>query len=139
MRAHILKKNRLSSDINVTPMADIMLVLLIIFMITTPLLKEDVFVNLPRAKNPLDARITGPTVLSLTREGHLYLGKTRVTEREMAQVLSEHFAVEIDKSIFLRADQALSYAKVVNIVNECHKLGIERIGLMTDKEAQTSN
>ena len=129
-------QNKLSSDINVTPMADVMLVLLIIFMITTPLLQDEVSVNLPKARNPLETPDTVPLVLSLTRDGKIYLGKTSVTEQEMERVLAELFAVEINKTIFLRADQALAYGKVVRLVNECRKLGVERMGLMTEKEVQ---
>jgi biopolymer transport protein TolR len=130
-----LPRNRMSSDINVTPMADIMLVLLIIFMITTPLLQENVLVNLPRARNPLDTQAKEPFILSLTRDGHIYLGRTQVTEQELVLALSELFASEIDKTLFVRADQTLEYGKVVHIVNECRKVGVERIGLMANKEA----
>ena len=133
-----LSRNRLSSDINVTPMADIMLVLLIIFMITTPLLQENVVVNLPKARNPLDTQAKDPFVLSLTRDGRLYLGRAQVSEQELLQALSERVASEIDKTIFVRADQTLSYGKVVHIVDECRKVGVERIGLMADKEAQSN-
>ena len=130
-------QSKLSSDINVTPMADIMLVLLIIFMITTPLLQNEVSLNLPKAQNPLEVQTTEPLVLSLTREGKLYLGRTSVTEQEMAKTLREILAEEINRSVFLRADQALAYGNVVHLVNECRKLGVERMGLMTEKEIQS--
>jgi len=129
-----IPESRLNSDINVTPMADVMLVLLIIFMITTPLLQDNVLVNIPKAKNPLETPTKEPFVLSLTRDGRIYLGKLHVTEQEMAQALSERFAVEIDKNIFVRADKALSYGNVVHIINECRRVGVQRVGLMTEKE-----
>ncbi len=119
-------------------MADIMLVLLIIFMITTPLLQENVVVNLPKAQNPLDTQAKEPFVLSMTRDGRLYAGKTLITEQELILTLSERFAAEIDKTIFVRADQTLAYRMVVHIVDECRKAGVERIGLMADKEAQAN-
>ena len=134
MRVHVLPNGRLNSQINVTPMADIMLVLLIIFMITTPLLQSEVSVNLPKAKNPLNAQNEGAVVLALTREGHIYLGKTPVTEQELIQELSKRLAAEIDKSVFLKADEAIAYGRVVHLVDECRKLGVERIGLMAEKE-----
>jgi biopolymer transport protein TolR len=131
-----LSRNALSSNINVTPMADIMLVLLIIFMITTPLLQDSVTVNLPKAKNPLDTQTEKQVVLSLTREGHIYWGKKQLTEEEMVKALVERFADEINKTVFVRADQTISYGNVVRIVNECRKAGIDRVGLMTEREAQ---
>ncbi len=139
MRRRALSNSSVSSDINVTPMADIMLVLLIIFMITAPLLQNDVTVNLPKARNPLDTEVREPLVLSLTREGRIYLGKKQVTEQEMMQELSELLAGEINKSIYLRADQTLAYGNVVRFVNECRKLGVERMALMTDKEIRPNS
>jgi biopolymer transport protein TolR len=138
MTRRCLFRNTLSSNINVTPMADIMLVLLIIFMITTPLLQDSVTVNLPKAQNPLDTPTDEKIVISLTREGHVYWGKKQLTEQEMVKALAERFSVEINKTIFVRADQTLSYGNVVHVVNECRKAGVERVGLMTEKEVQPS-
>ena len=133
-----LFRSALSASINVTPMADIMLVLLIIFMITTPLLQDSVTVNLPKAKNPLDTQTEKQVVLSLTRECHIYWGKKKLTEDEMVKALIERFSSEINKTIFVRADQTLSYGNVVRIVNECRQAGVDRVGLMTDRETQLS-
>jgi biopolymer transport protein TolR len=119
-------------------MADIMLVLLIIFMITTPLLQDSVTVNLPKSRNPLETQTEKQVVLSLTREGHIYWGKKQLSEQEMVKALVERFSSEINKIIFVRADQTLSYGNVVHVVNECRKAGVERVGLMTEKEVQPS-
>ncbi len=132
-------KSRITSEINVTPMADIMLVLLIIFMITTPLLQSEVFVNLPKAKNPLDARDLGSNVVALTRDSRIYLGRTPVTEDELYRALSDRLAGEIDRNIFLKADEAVPYGRVVHLVDGCRKLGVERIGLMAEKQAEPSS
>ncbi len=118
-------------------MADIMLVLLIILMLTTPLLQKDVLINLPKAKNPLDGA-EGPMTLALNREGCIFCNKKPVTEKEMLQVVHERMANEANKTIFLKADQALAYGKVVSIVNRCRSIGIERVGLMTEKELQAA-
>jgi biopolymer transport protein TolR len=131
-------RNALSSNINVTPMADIMLVLLIIFMITTPLLQDSVTVNLPKARNPFETKTEKQVVLSLTREGRIYWEKKQLTEAEMVKALVERLSAEINKTIFVRADQTLSYGNVVHVVNECRKAGVERVGLMTEKEVQPS-
>jgi biopolymer transport protein TolR len=133
-----LGHSNVNADINVTPMADIMLVLLIIFMITTPLLQSGITVNLPKAKNPLDAPeadAKDAVVVALNREGRIFLAKTAVTEPDLLDFLAKRFSSgEVNKTIFLKADQAVAYGRVVQIVDQCRKSGVERIGLMTEKE-----
>jgi biopolymer transport protein TolR len=130
--------SKVNADINVTPMADIMLVLLIIFMITTPLLQTGITVNLPKAKNPLDAPDADKkeaVIVALNREGRIYLAKTPITEADLSEYLSRKFSGgEINKTIYLKADTAVAYGRVVDIVNQCRKSGVDRIGLMTEKE-----
>ena len=137
MAKHI-SSGKVNSDINVTPMADIMLVLLIIFMITTPLLQTGITVNLPKAKNPLQAEgaeSKDATVVALDRQGRVFLGKSQTTETALMDALTKKFSGgEINKVMFLKADTAVLYGRVVEIVNECRKTGVERIGLMTEKE-----
>jgi biopolymer transport protein TolR len=127
------QRNKISSEINVTPMADIMLVLLIIFMITTPLLQEEVSVNLPDAENPMEANAKEPMVVTLTRDGLIYLGKSQVTESEMIHAITEQLASYRNQEMYLKADQMLEYGNVAHIVQQCNSLGIEHIGLMTEK------
>jgi len=134
-----LGRSNVNADINVTPMADIMLVLLIIFMITTPLLQTGVTVNLPKAKNPLDAPEADSKdaiVVALTREGRIYLQKTPISEDELIKYVTDRLTGEINKTMFLNADQSVSYGRVVQIVNQCRKAGVERIGLMAEKEKE---
>jgi len=136
------KKRRIASgnvvaEINVTPMADVMLVLLIIFMITTPLLQSGVSVNLPKAKNPLEAPEADSkdaVVVSLNRTGQIYRAKTPMSEEQLFDFLRQKFAgSEVqDRTIFLRADTALAYGRVVEIVNGSREAGVDRIGLMTE-------
>jgi len=121
-------------------MADIMLVLLIIFMITTPLLQTGITVNLPKAKNPLDAPEADSkdaVLVAVTRDGKLYLAKKPITEADLVEFLVKKFSGgEINKTIFLKGDSAVAYGKVVDVVNLSRKAGVERIGLMTEKEKQ---
>ena len=127
------------ADINVTPMADVMLVLLIIFMITTPLLQSGITVNLPKAKNPLDAPADSKdaVVLAINRAGELYLSKRQISEAELVDFLLQKYSGgEINRTIFLKADTALAYGRVVQIVNSCRGAGVERIGLMAEKERE---
>ena len=129
-------RTRMNSDINVTPMADIMLVLLIIFMITTPLLQSGITVNLPKARHCLYVKPDEQVVAALTREGRLYLAKKLVSEEELGQDLGRRFEGEINKRVYLKADNAVSYGRVVQIVNQLRSAGVEQIGLMTEKEKQ---
>jgi biopolymer transport protein TolR len=131
-------KSGVSADINVTPMADIMLVLLIIFMITTPMLQSSITVSLPKAKNPLDAPDADKkdaVVIALNREGKLFKGKTMVSEEQLHDFLVERYSGgEIGRTIYLKADNALAYGRVVQVVDGCRRAGVERIGLMAEKE-----
>ena len=133
-----LGKSSVVADINVTPMADVMLVLLIIFMITTPLLQSGITVNLPKAKNPLDAPEADSkdaVVIAINRAGELYLKKRQIGEAELIDfLLKKYSGGEINRTIFLKADTALAYGRVVQIVNSCRGAGVERIGLMAEKE-----
>jgi len=135
-----LGHSNVNAEINVTPMADIMLVLLIIFMITIPNLQSGITVNLPKAKNPLDAPKADKQdafVVALNREGKIYIGKKQVGEKELYDQLAIKFSGgEIEKSIFLKADTALAYGRVVQIVNGCRSAGVDRIGLMAEKEKE---
>jgi biopolymer transport protein TolR len=135
-----LGKSSVNADINVTPMADIMLVLLIIFMITTPLLQSGITVNLPKAKNPLDAPEADSkdaVVIAINREGRLYLAKRQIGEADLYDFLLKRFSGgEINRTIFLKADTALAYGRVVEIVNGCRRAGVDRIGLMAEKERE---
>ena len=136
--ARHLTAGKVNSDINVTPMADIMLVLLIIFMITTPLLQTGITVNLPKAKNPLeapDADSKEAVVVALDRQGRTFLGKNPISDSGLIEFLGKRFSGgEINKVMFLKADTAVLYGRVVEVVNECRKTGVEKIGLMTEKE-----
>jgi biopolymer transport protein TolR len=135
-----LGKSSINADINVTPMADIMLVLLIIFMITTPLLQTGITVNLPKAKNPLDAPEADSkeaVVVAINREGRVYLAKQPIGENDLYEYLVKKFSGgEINRTIFLKADSSLAYGRVVEVVNGCRRAGVERIGLMAEKDKQ---
>jgi len=135
-----LGRSNVNADINVTPMADIMLVLLIIFMITTPLLQSGITVNLPKAKNPLEAPEADSkeaVVIAVNREGKLFLAKKQISEPDLYDFLLKKFSGgEINRTIFLKGDTALAYGRIVQIVNGCRKAGVDRIGLMAEKERE---
>jgi biopolymer transport protein TolR len=133
-----LGRSNVNADINVTPMADIMLVLLIIFMITTPLLQEGVTVNLPNARNPLEDKESGSSdavVIALNRDGRLFLKKEPVTDDDLYEFLVKKYSAgEVNRTIYLRADETLNYGRVVEVVDGCRRAGVDRIGLMAELE-----
>jgi len=128
-----------TSEINVTPMADVMLVLLIIFMITTPLIQQGVAVNLARAKNAQEApeaEAEDATTVTVTRSSEIYVNKKLTSEANLYDQVSEAFAKAPDKPLFVRVDIAAPYGVVVNVVDNAREVGIERIGLIVDRERE---
>lgn len=131
--------SKVTSDINVTPMADIMLVLLIIFMITAPLLQEGIYVNKAKAKNAQEAPEAegkDATEVTISRDQAVYVNGEVVAEDKFLEKISDRVAAAPDKPLFVKADVATSYGKVVEIVNKSREAGVERIGLMVDREKE---
>jgi len=129
----------MTSDINVTPMADVMLVLLIIFMITTPLIQQGVAVNLAQAKNAQEApeaEAEDATIVTITRSSEYYVNKQLTADAGLMDKVSEAFAKAPDKPLFVRVDVATPYGSVVNVVNLCRDVGFQRIGLLVDREQE---
>jgi biopolymer transport protein ExbD/biopolymer transport protein TolR len=131
----------LNSEINVTPMVDIMLVLLIIFMVVTPMLQHGITVNLPKdLKNPEeDQRIIKDTsvVIAIPSDGEYYLGKTKVGKdqlKEKVQKLLDNIKKEEDKIVYIKSGVGVSYGDVVTVINEVRALGVDKIGLVADKK-----
>lgn len=131
----------LNSEINVTPMVDIMLVLLIIFMVVTPLLQHGVTVNLPKdLNNPEeDQRIIkdNSIVISIPADGHYYLGKDEVTKerlKDRVEKMLELIKKEEDKVVYIKSGVGVSYGDVVTVINEVRALGVDKIGLVADKK-----
>ena len=128
-----------TSEINVTPMADVMLVLLIIFMITTPLIQQGVAVNLARAKNAQEApeaEAEDATTVTVTRASEIYVNKKLTAESNLFDQIADAFAKAPDKPLFVRVDIAAPYGVVVGVVDVAREVGIERIGLIVDRERE---
>lgn len=131
--------SKVSADINVTPMADIMLVLLIIFMITTPLLQEGIFVNKAKAKNAQEAPEAegkDATEVTITRDQSVYVNNQPVLEEKLIETLSDRLALAPEKPLFIKADVATPYGRIVEVVGKAREAGIEKIGLMVDRERE---
>ena len=129
--------SEVTSDINVTPMADIMLVLLIIFMITTPLLQEGIAVNKPKARNAQEAEeVEGKeaTTVTVTRSQEIYVNDQPVSPEDLLDTLTARVALAPEKPLFVKSDVAAPYGMIVSIVNKAREAGVERIGLLVDRE-----
>jgi biopolymer transport protein ExbD/biopolymer transport protein TolR len=131
----------LNSEINVTPMVDIMLVLLIIFMVVTPMLQHGITVNLPKdLNNPEeDQKIIKDTsvVIAIPADGEYYLGKTKVDKdqlKERVQKMLDNIKKEEDKIVYIKSGVGVSYGDVVTVINEVRALGVDKIGLVADKK-----
>jgi biopolymer transport protein ExbD len=124
----------LKAEINVTPLVDVVLVLLIIFMVVTPLLKQEVPIELPIADNSRSAEEASQVTLSLAADGRKLLNGVEVPEGELVARLTAMYADRPDKTIFLEADRGLSHGRVVDLMDDCRAAGIARIGIITKKE-----
>lgn len=130
----------LQSEINVTPMVDIMLVLLIIFMVITPFLQQGITVAIPRDMNSPDVDPAiikeSSVVISIPNDGEYYLGKTRITREELGPQLETAMRNKSDaeRIVYIKSGVGVSYGSVVDIINVIRKQGIDRIGLVADKK-----
>jgi len=129
------------SEINVTPMVDIMLVLLIIFMVVTPFLQQGITVALPKNMNnpDVDPNIIKESsiVISVPNDGEYYLGKIRVQKEQLTDkvdTMLKGIKNENDRIVYIKSGVGVSYGDVVNVINEVRKLGVDKIGLVADKK-----
>jgi biopolymer transport protein TolR len=123
------KSRSAMSEINVTPFVDVMLVLLIIFMVTAPLLQQGIDVNLPKAKGkemPTEERI----ILVIKKDGKIYMNDTPVSLSDMRKKLQS--ISKLNPNIFLKADRDISYGLVVKVMGEVKDAGIEKLGMITE-------
>jgi biopolymer transport protein TolR len=126
-------KGGVKSEINVTPLCDVMLVLLIIMMIVAPLLQQGVPVQLPKADNTVDKPETqGQTVIAIGRDKSIYLNAKPVTEGELTQKITELLENQKEKVVLIKADQEVEYGAVMAAMDQLRQAGIEDIGLITD-------
>ena len=130
-------KGGVKSDINVTPLVDVMLVLLIIMMIVAPLLQKGVDVKLPTATNPVPKPETqDQTVVAVTADGRLHLNSREVPEAELAQRVTEVLETKKEKIVLIRADSEVEYGAVMAAMDALRQAGIEDIGLITDPKRE---
>ena len=125
------RRNKALSEINVTPFVDVMLVLLIIFMATAPLLQQGVDVNLPKASgqklSPAER-----VEITIKKGGNIYLDKSAVT----LDTLKVKLSGKSDKEVFLKADKDVPYGTVVAVMGELREIGVEKLGMVTEPKAR---
>ncbi len=120
------------SQINVTPLVDVMLVLLVIFMVTAPMMQQGVQVNLPKAETKALPSQEETVIVSIEKSGRLFINNTEVTSGELRSKLMTMFANRSKKEVFLKADRDVPYGEVVRTMAEIKGAGIERLGMLTE-------
>ena len=127
---------RAMTDINVTPLVDVMLVLLIIFMVTAPLIQSGVKVDLPRASAQQMEHAEEKLVLTITRERRIFLGDVEISPADLEAKLSTNARIQKDKELYLHADRSLPYGQVVEIMATARRAGVESLGMITEPDKE---
>jgi len=126
---------------NIIPMADIMLVLLIIFMVVTPMLQKGFTVDMARVSNPTDMQAADrddAVIVAISRSGDIYLGNQRTSLDDITSLVRDRIEGRTDKTVFIRSDARAKYGDVVKLVDEVRSAGVDNVGLLTEKtEART--
>jgi len=128
-----------NSNINVTPMVDVMLVLLIIFMVITPMLQKGVSVDMAKTNNPIqmpDADKEDSLLVSIMRDGTIFFGSDKVTADVLANKVKDRLANKADKRVFVKADARTKYKNVVEVVDNVRSAGVDQLGLLTEQRKQ---
>lgn len=123
-------------DINVVPMADIMLVLLIIFMVITPMMQKTFSVDLAGTENPRempDADKDDAAVLSITRDNNIYLGNQQIALEQVTQRIRKWLENRSDKTVYLKSDARAKFGTVTKVYDEVRAAGVDQVGLLTEK------
>lgn len=126
------RRRRYNSEINITPMVDVMLVLLIIFMVTSPMLVGGVEVDLPETKSPNISGESKPLVVSLDKNGKIYLFETEVPKNQLVEKLKEITKEKKDSRIFVKGDKNVSYGTVAEVMGLIQHSGYAKVALISD-------
>ena len=133
------KKMSVNSTINVTPMVDVMLVLLIIFMVITPMLQKGVSVDLAKTNNPVqmpDADKEDALLVAVTRDGKVFFGSDQIAPDQLTNKIKDKLAARTDKRVFVRADARAKYGTVTEVVDNVRSAGVDQLGLLTEQRKQ---
>ena len=130
---------KVNSDINVTPMVDVMLVLLIIFMVITPMLQKGVSVDLAKTNNPIpmqDADKEDAMLVAVTRDGKVFFGSDQISTDQLTNKIKDKIANKVDKTVYIKADARAKYGYVVDVVDNVRSAGVDKVGLLTEQRKQ---
>ncbi|HMG03762.1 MAG TPA: biopolymer transporter ExbD [Edaphobacter sp.] len=133
--------SKVNSNINVTPMVDVMLVLLIIFMVITPMLNNKVNVDLPKADSAIvmeDANKEDSVTIAVTRDGRTFLGGDQVTLDDLGPKISAKLENKTNKQVYMRADSRANYGKVMDAVDGIRAAGVSQLGLLTERREEAT-
>ena len=129
--------SKVNSNINVTPMVDVMLVLLIIFMVITPMLQKTVTVELAKATNPIkmeDADKENALVVAVTKDGGIYFNSAKMQDAsQLTEKIKDAVANRTNKEVFVKADARTRYKNVVDVVDNVRSAGVDQLGLLTEQ------
>jgi len=133
---------KISSDINVTPMVDVMLVLLIIFMVVTPMLQKGVSVDMAKVNNPVpmeDADKEDAMLVSVTRDGQVYFGSDQISVDALTTKVKDRLATNAqNRQVYVKADMRARFGGVVSVVDAVRAAGVDDLGLLTDQRKTTA-
>ncbi len=129
------EKETVKSEPNVVPLCDVLLVLLIIFMVVTPLVQKGVDVQLPSALNTTQMPDNPDVVLSIKADGTLFLKEQRVALEGLTMALEEAFLQAAEKKLYIRADANLEFGKMIDVIDMIREAGIELVGIITERKA----
>ncbi|MBI4910341.1 MAG: biopolymer transporter ExbD [Acidobacteria bacterium] len=127
------------ADINVTPMVDVMLVMLIIFMVITPMLSKGVSVDLVKTKNPIamaNADKEDAVLVAVTRDGKVYLNTTQLTADTLPNKVKDMLTTKLDKTCYVKSDSRAKFEKVVEVIDNLRAAGVDNLGLLTEQIQQ---
>jgi biopolymer transport protein TolR len=132
---------KISSEINVTPMVDVMLVLLIIFMVVTPMLQKGISVDMAPVNNPEqmpDADKEDALLVSITRDGKVYFGSEQMAVDNLTAKVKDRLANKQDKRVYVKADMRARFGSVVQVVDSVRAAGVDDLGLLTEQKKTTT-
>ncbi|HWG87089.1 MAG TPA: biopolymer transporter ExbD [Candidatus Acidoferrales bacterium] len=131
--------SKVNSNINVTPMVDVMLVLLIIFMVITPMLQRGQSVDLAKTNNPIqmpDADKEDALIVAVMRDGRVYFDTQQVGPEELTNKVKERVQNRVNKTVYVKADARAKYKSVVDVVDDVRSAGVDQLGLLTEQRRQ---
>jgi biopolymer transport protein TolR len=131
---------KVNANINVTPMVDVMLVLLIIFMVITPMLQKGVSVDLAKVNNPIqmpDADKEDALLVAIMRDGKVFFGNDQIPPDQLTNKIKDRIANRVDKRVYIRADARAKFGNVVDVVDNIRAAGVDQLGLLTEQRKAT--